>query len=61
MDAATTNVADFKPSVQFQRYGKIVSIFDYFVLDDNIFNQKHFFICVLCDPLSKNIKLYLCC
>ena len=37
----TTNVADFKSlSNHLQRNYKIVSIYDYFILDDTSFNQK---------------------
>ena len=32
-----------------------MSIYDYFILDDTSFNQKYFFVSVVCEFLSKNM------
>ena len=56
MDLAN-NVANFKfLSKQSQWYGKILSIYDYVILDDTSFNQKYLLICAVSESLFKNAK-----
>ena len=32
-----------------------MSIYYYFILDDTFFNQKYFFVSVICESVSKNV------
>ena len=48
-------VSNYFQSKYLQRHSKIMSIYDYFMLGDTSFNQKYFFISVVCEFLSKNM------
>ena len=51
-----SSIADFKLlSKKLKRHGNIMSVYDYFILDDTPINQKHFFMSIVCETLFKKI------
>ena len=53
---SATNVAYLRllPKL-LHRHGKVMSIYYDFILDDTFFNQKYFFVSVICESVSKNV------